>query len=393
MEQKLHPVDQEELMVYLDGELPADRAAVVAEHLDRCAECKPLVSELRLLSERLVEWQVEPAPERLAERVVSAMEAPSPKSWEDAKTKLFPYAPNARVRHWILGLAAATVLGLIVVAILIPNLLRSRFAVQQAPKFGGGGGGGGVQGWVVGGVPNELQSLPIPPIPSGPVIVRTASLTLYASDFDKTRNEIERVIRNHGGYAGQVNVSAYAGSARSMKATYRVPASDLDSTLGDLKKAGRVVEEALTAEEVTQQYVDLQARLANARATEQRLKDVLTKQAGRMQDVLAAEQEIARVREEIERMVAEQKNLEGRVQYAALSVTLNEEYRAGLESTSPPAFRRLRNALVDGYHGFSESVLGLIVFVFSYGPAILFWAAILFFPARFAWRRVRARAR
>ncbi len=386
MEHKLHPVEKEELMAYLDGELPATRAAEVADHLDRCAECKPLVSELRLVSEKLAGWQVERAPQRLVERLTAALQSLPLKGPEGVKEKISPDTPKPtapQVPRWVLGLAGAVTLFLLLVAVSIPNLLRSRVAVRQSSQPAGYGVGGA---GMVGILPTAPEGRAFP---SGPIIIRTASLTLYANDFDKTRNEIERVIRSHRGYAGQVNVTAYTGSARSMRATFQVPASELDAALSDLKKLGRVTEEALTAEEVTRQYVDLQARLVNARATEQRLKDILSRQAGRMQDVLAVEREIARVREEIERMTAEQKNLEARIQYAALSVTLNEEYRAGLESTAPSALTRLRNAVVEGTHGLSESVMGLVIFILSYGPTLLFWFAVLFYPARFAWRRLR----
>ena len=61
MNKIIHPVEPEELMAYLDGELTADRATATAEHLGECAECKSLTSELTSVSENLKSWRLEPS--------------------------------------------------------------------------------------------------------------------------------------------------------------------------------------------------------------------------------------------------------------------------------------------------------------------------------------------
>ena len=80
---------------------------------------------------------------------------------------------------------------------------------------------------------------------------------------------------------------------------------------------------------MTEQVVDVEARLSNARNTEKRLVDLLQKRTGDLADVLAAEREIARVREEIERFDAQRKNLERRVTYATLNLEVTEEHTRG----------------------------------------------------------------
>ena len=58
MSNRAHLIDQEELMAYLDGELPVGRAAIVASHLEGCAECKALTADLRQVSQHMAAWQV-----------------------------------------------------------------------------------------------------------------------------------------------------------------------------------------------------------------------------------------------------------------------------------------------------------------------------------------------
>jgi uncharacterized small protein (DUF1192 family) len=222
------------------------------------------------------------------------------------------------------------------------------------------------------------------------MIVRTASLTLVAKEFDPTRAAIEALVRRHQGYSARLTVSGQAGAGRTLTATFRVPANQLDAVLAEMKSLGRVEQESQGGEEVTQQYVDLGARLSNARHTEQRLIEVLRQRTGKVGDVLAVEQQIARVREEIERLEAQLKSLDKQASFASLQVRLIEEYKAQLEVTPPSTTTRLRNATVDGYRSLIESALGLIMFLLSYGPVLLFWGLILYAPARFAWRRLRA---
>ena len=61
--------------------------------------------------------------------------------------------------------------------------------------------------------------------------------------------------------------------------------------------------------------------------------------------------------------------------------------------TWPSAGSQLRNAVVSGYREAADSVFDLVLFVLEHGPALLLWAAVLFWPARFAWRRLKPRFR
>ena len=119
---------------------------------------------------------------------------------------------------------------------------------------------------------------------------------------------------------------------RGVEASLRVPASELAATLAELRSLGRVQRETQSGEEVPQQHADLLARLQNSREEEQRLRAILQQRTGKIDDVLQVEEEIARVRGEIESMEAEQKVLEHRVDFAAIDLELVEEYKAPFDS-------------------------------------------------------------
>jgi len=91
---------------------------------------------------------------------------------------------------------------------------------------------------------------------------------------------------------------------------------------------------------VAQQYLDLEARLTNAKNTEHRLTDLLRQRTGKLAYVLAVEKEIDEVREKIEHMEAEKKNHGKRVDFGTLTVKVSEEYNSdtGIALVLPQAF-------------------------------------------------------
>jgi hypothetical protein len=88
-------------------------------------------------------------------------------------------------------------------------------------------------------------------------------------------------------------------------------------------------------------------------------------------------------------MEAERKNLGARVEFATVHVTINEEYKAQLQIGPDSGWTRLGNAAVAGYRNMVEGVLGAAQFLLSVGPSLILWTALLFWPVRAAWRRLR----
>jgi anti-sigma factor RsiW len=224
------------------------------------------------------------------------------------------------------------------------------------------------------------------------MIQKTASLSMTVKELDAARTALDDIVNRHHGYFAELNTAGQSEAGRTLSASLRVPADELDTTLAELRKLGHLDQEKQGGEEVSQQYVDLVARLDNARHTEKRLTELLTKRAAKLKDVLDVEREIASTREEVERMEAQRQNLENHVNYASIELNLREEYKPALNLGPLAIGTRLRNGLVDGFHSAVESALGLVLFLFQEGPSILFWLLVLFFPARWTWRKLRAAA-
>jgi hypothetical protein len=428
MSTRNHPIEQEELMAYLDGELATNRAVAAAAHLEYCAECQELAADLRKLSQELMAWEVEAAD--IEVKMPIAIAAAGQDRPRASKKKRLGWRTllTRRGLAWAGGSAAVLllVLSFFSVSRLRPQYARINTYISPAPSaprqsvddnyspsYGRNSGslngslrgkGEASDGTLAGLISsnanrgsriresesegNETDSSEHT-VPTVPMIARVAGITLTTKEFDRARASLEEILKRHNGYMGELKVSAPADTGRSLTATLRIPAAQLDSAMAELKKLGRVEDESQGGEEVTQQYVDLQARLANGIHTEQRLTEILRARTGKLQDVLKVELEIDRVRGEIEQMQAEKKELSKRVAFATLNTTVKEEYFAKLQGTPPSTGSRFRNAAVDGYNTVVEGLIDVGLFLLSAGPSLLLWAAILFFPARWVWKTLR----
>ena len=412
MSSNAHFAAPEEIMALLDGELSAEHAQSVSAHIATCTECRQVADTIRSSSNALSDWTV-PAPpvnvqyeSRLSEAARKVLSKPWPLS-----------AFRLRVflrQHWLLTTASSAVLAGIVLTTSTtfrkPSTTETRAGSSlyvppppsglQAAKSGGSLGKlqssvdnagmeagaklGGVIGGVIGGVAADSISSQIP---QQPMIARTISLAIIVKNFDTARASLDSVLARHNGYSANLSVSTPQEAAPSLQASLRIPAPQLSTAVAELKALGHVENEAQAGEEVTQQHADLVARLKNSRETEQRLQAILVQRTGKISDVLAVEQEIARVRGEIEQMEAEQKNLEHRVDFATIDLKLAEEYKAQLGSPATSVSTQLHNALVTGYKSAAESFLGLVLIFVEYSPVLVLWLAILATPAWLVWRR------
>lgn len=380
-----HPLDPEELNEYLDRELTSERAVVVAHHLAACASCRKVYEDLAGVSRDLSAWTIDAAPEAL-----QAARLPRQENVESERIVQKGWRPRW-LQSWALY-PAVGVAAVVVLAVATFNT-RPRMAMQvgrnvAAPQAAARAQddkpeteerptevrlGGALQGQV---------SKP------APRVIRTAVLRLLAKDFDASRAAIDRIVAGAGGYLGEVKVSGVRPQARALRATVRVPSARLDAVIAALKALGEVSEESQAADDVSEQIVDLEARLANSRNTEQRMNELLKTRTGKLSDVLEAEREVSRVREEIERLDAQRKNFESRVSFSAISLVVNEEHSSSLDLGPLPLTKRLRNAFVDGFRTASESAVGAVLLALQVAPVLMFWGLVIGVPL---WRVRRRR--
>jgi hypothetical protein len=161
--------------------------------------------------------------------------------------------------------------------------------------------------------------------PAGTMIVRHGEASIQVEKLEGAVARIRQTAGQFGGFVG--NTSLLAGKEEQKTATLelRIPSAQFDAVVGALNQLGKVETVTVSAEDVSEEYVDLGARLANARRVEARLVEMLGKRTGKLSDVLTVEQELSRVRQEAERYEARIRWLEHRASLSSLSVSLHEK--------------------------------------------------------------------
>ena len=405
MNNATHPVDPEQVMAFFDGELPSAHAQSVFEHVKHCADCASLAAELANTRRQLASWRVDALPLRVESAVLQGLEQ------QNAPLRNARWRWPSRVRGPIgvrpllavSGAAAALMIVLLFARVsgrsYVAKYMEPRPASRNIATLGADGGitpsleldqasESVGRGEGAGNGPSNEDGRVTPDFHQ-PMIARTVSLTILTKDFPASRAQLDAILARHHGYAAQLTANNAENTARSITASLRIPASELPVAINALKNLGHLETESQSGEEVTQQHADLVARLKNAQETETRLQAILQQRTGKVADVLAVEQEIARVRGEIEQMEAERKALEHRVDFASIELNLTEEYKAQLDGSSHSVSTRMHNALVNGFEHAAESLLGLLLFFMEAGPVLLLWGAVLLLPAFVVIRRYR----
>lgn len=165
-------------------------------------------------------------------------------------------------------------------------------------------------------------------IPSERMLVRTASLYMESEDPGDAVNKIIIIVESYGGYISQLNM--YSKENPSANLLVKVPEKYFFQALSEIKRVGEVVSEDVNTRDVTEEYIDLEARLRNLRAEEEWLVKMMEK-AKNIEELMMVERELWRIRGEIERLEAQTKNLERMVQYSSISITVAKPS----EPTSP----------------------------------------------------------
>ncbi len=145
---------------------------------------------------------------------------------------------------------------------------------------------------------------------SAAMLIYTATLSLAVFQVERGLDAVERIGREAGGYLSVRQDNAV---------TIRVPRERFDDALRSIEALGDVLHRDVRAEDVTDEYVDLEARLKNAYAMRTRLQELLGRAA--VKEAIEIEAQLGRVTEEIERMEGKLKLLRDRMAFSTITAT------------------------------------------------------------------------
>ncbi|HKT09987.1 MAG TPA: DUF4349 domain-containing protein [Gemmatimonadaceae bacterium] len=190
---------------------------------------------------------------------------------------------------------------------------------------------------------SAFDSLPFETI-TPTMLIRTAQASVEVAVLDTGVSGVRAVAQRVGGYVANVSVQDGRDEPHSATLEVRMPASRFDEALAALHPLGKVESVSVSTADVGEEYVDVNARMDNARKLERRLIGLLATRTGKLKDVLDVERELSRVREEIERYEGRLRYLRTRAAVSTISVTVHEPVpvvgERGSTSVLAEAFRQ-----------------------------------------------------
>lgn len=174
---------------------------------------------------------------------------------------------------------------------------------------------------------NVARPLPSPSALAGlenAMIIRTGNASIEIDSLETAIAAARALAARVGGYVANTAIQSGRAQYRGATIEIKLPAGQFDAALDGLSPLGKVEAVNVTAEDVGEEFTDLSARAANAHRLEARLIELIATRTGKLSDVLEIERELARVREEIERMEGRMRFLKSRAAISTLNLNLHE---------------------------------------------------------------------
>ena len=228
------------------------------------------------------------------------------------------------------------------------------------------------------------------------LLVKYLILQAETVDFSQSTACIETNAISLGGYIGSSRISGgdlQSGSKTVRRAQYtvRIPSEKADAYLALLKEQMNIVSETSTVTDVTASHTDMQARLHSLTAQEERVLAML-EDAKDLDTLLLLDDKLTSIRSEIERLQTELKQLENRVSYATVEISLQEVIAYTPDNVS--FSDKLKNAFIGSWTDFGENCMSFFVWFVSAIPTLLILAGIavaVVIPIRHSVRKKKKR--
>ena len=223
------------------------------------------------------------------------------------------------------------------------------------------------------------------------MIIRTGTMSMEVDSYDETEVKIKDIVKNFGGYLTNSASKLNADGKKQGSITIRVATEKFDEMITELSKIGKVMNRNISGKDVTEEYMDADARLKTQRELESRLLKLLEEKTARLTDVVEVEQKLANVRENIEKTEGKMRYLKDQASYSTLTVSV---YEPSLLNTSSGGgfFYELGQGVKKGLSGFTSVLRSMITVIIALSPIIIIVLIIAYFTVRYFRKKKAAKA-
>lgn len=202
---------------------------------------------------------------------------------------------------------------------------------------------------------------PVAPSLAKRKIIRTAKLSLEVKKYDEAYQEIAKIVKELKGFIHHSSKEVAPDGWTRGRVIIRILPLKFDLVIERITKLGRVERQEVSGRDVTEEYVDLKARLSNAYKVRARLREILEERAKKVADILEVEKELERVGEKIERLEGKLRYLRNQVDLSTITIRLHEPKK--VVRVELGFLKRLKNAFTAALNVFTQVFTGIIVFL------------------------------
>ncbi len=204
-------------------------------------------------------------------------------------------------------------------------------------------------------------------------IIKRGNLQFEVDGLDEAKSRVDQLVHQYSAYYENEHYNSY-GNRNSYSLVIRIPHVVFDSLIYTLESdLGRLVSKNISAQDVTEEYLDLEIRLENKLAYLEQYQQILRK-ATSIKEILEVQEKIRRIEEEIESKKARMKYLDDKVKYSTISLEISELVSRNI-TNKPKYGKRIANAFKNGI----QAMLSFIVFLVSIWPFLLLILVLWFF--------------
>jgi hypothetical protein len=224
-------------------------------------------------------------------------------------------------------------------------------------------------------------------------IIRNANLTVEVTSPGEAQHKLVAIAESHQGFivtseSTQRAVEDKTKPEMTVNVILRVPAAQFDGVMAQVRAVGaRIIQEKVTGQDVTEEFMDLEARIKNQKALELQFIEIM-KRAGKVEDALNVQRELAEVRTEIEKLEGRRRFLENQSSLSTINVTLQPPTQI-VNATG--FWYSVRTAFSDGVDVAAEIILFVIRAVIGLAPVLVLIVLPLALLVKFGLRAVRRR--
>lgn len=200
-------------------------------------------------------------------------------------------------------------------------------------------------------------------------LILNADLSLETQDFEKSAADIEKMTAEAGGYIESSGTYGDTGS-RSANYTLRVPQEKFEQFYAQLGENMHVVSRSRSSEDVTEQYTDIETRLATLQTKHERLLSLLEK-ADKMEDIISLENALADCEYEIDSLTGSKRRYDDLVGFSTFYINLREVQTLTATADGTGFGAQLTQAAKTGARGLADVVRGTILGVVMFWPAVI----------------------